>query len=66
MFRHLNNGFRGWDCRWDELAKSYCYYADGKNLDRYRQVILDAIADVEARKPAGASKGGRNVEDKML
>lgn len=47
VVRQARHGFIGWDCQWDQLAKDYCYFSDGRNLDRFRQVILDAVATVE-------------------
>lgn len=46
-------GFRGWDCRWDQMAKDYCYFTDGKNMDRFRRVILDASAEVQTGRKEG-------------
>jgi hypothetical protein len=50
VVKQVRQGFIGWDCRWDQLAKDYCYFADGRNLDRFRRVILDALAEVEGRR----------------
>jgi len=43
VVRHAAVGFHGWDCRWDQLVTDYCYFTDGKNRDRFRWVILDAV-----------------------
>lgn len=49
VVRHCASGFQGWNCQWDQLAKDYSYFSDGKNLDRFRSVILDAVEEAAGK-----------------
>lgn len=55
VIQAIPEGFRGWDCRWDQFARDYCYFTDGKNMDRLRRIILDVNADVQAGRRADVS-----------
>ena len=43
VFREAQNGFRGLDCQWEQLGRDFSRYADGRCIQRYRQMILDAV-----------------------
>lgn len=53
-FRGMASGFRGFDCRWDRLARDFSRYSDGECLERFRRVILHAVKEVEEGRESGS------------
>lgn len=49
VFRGMASGFRGFDCHWERLARDFSRYSDGGCIQRYRQMILRAVQDVEMK-----------------
>jgi hypothetical protein len=50
VFRGLESGFDGFDCKWELLKKDLNYHYDGRNLERIQKVVLDTIKEKEQGK----------------
>jgi hypothetical protein len=46
LVKSVTTGSWDLDCRWEQFGRDYSYFADGDNIRRYRQVILDAVQEV--------------------
>lgn len=65
LFRAAVEGLAGLDVRWEDLARDCNYHADGGNLRRIQEVVVEGVAEVngagEGRR-AAAHSGGEGAE----
>ncbi len=43
VVQNASGSFEGWECRWSQLAQDYNYFSDGRNIERFQNLLLQTL-----------------------